>query len=157
MIFQTISHFIILSILLVSLFFTNDFAKDYSYILYLFQLISFSFILYREKYFLFFLSPIIILIYYVDLSFLIGNWAFNNKLVLFSSYLKSYQFEWNYHNHLVFYILFSNTILFYLDTYFRKYYRAFINNMSFHMLNDHHFFLIITSIMFFMFLDFTAL
>jgi len=151
MIIQAISHLIILSILLISLFFTNDYAKDYSYILYLFQLIIFSLILYRKKYFLFFLSPIIILIFYVDLSFLIGNWAFSNKLVSFPTYLKSFQFEWAHHNYLVFYILLSNTILFYIDAYFRKFYKTIINNISTFIPNDYHIYVIITSTIFFIF------
>lgn len=120
------SHFCLFIILIVAMSFSNNGAKEYSYILYLSQLFIMYIYLYRKKYLFLYLTPIMLTIFYVDFSFGLGSWAFKNHIVLNSTDYNDY-LKWKYNNYITLYVLVINHLLFYLDLLFHKKYLILYN------------------------------
>ena len=123
-IFKLFCHLALLSILILSLSFDTLLAKEFGFYLFLFQLIIMYSYLFEKKAFFLYLTPIMLVILYVNLSFSLGSYAFYHGLVLnrgdYADYL-----NWEYTDYITIYVLMINTMLFYLDLSFHKTYLAF--------------------------------
>lgn len=114
-------HLGLLLILTLAISLNVELAKKYSHLLFLSQLMLMYGYLYTKKYFFLFLTPIMLVILYIDISFTLGSYAFYNNLVLIRADYNDY-LNWEHTNTISLYILVINTFLFYLDLLFTKKY-----------------------------------
>lgn len=112
--------------------FSSEVMKQYAYIFYLlFSLIIFI-SLAKEKKMVVFFSPAIITLVYILLSFSIGSFAFSKGYVLNAPDYKNF-LGWKYVEWSTFFVLFSSTCIFLIDSIFRPYYISAtqsINNIN---------------------------
>ena len=126
----SISHIFLFIFTLTPLLLSNDIAKEYSYVFFLVQLVAITIINYNRKLLVYFLSPINLLIYYVNGSFLVASLAFVNNVVFPSDYITTFN-SWRYFNISLFYVLITTYSLFYLDYLFSSSYKNIINGKRF--------------------------
>ncbi|MHC4260543.1 MAG: hypothetical protein ACYSTF_09065, partial [Planctomycetota bacterium] len=101
-------------ILITSLIFSLEQAKSYSYFLFSIQLIVFYIYLYQRKQLVLFLTPIMLVITYVNVSFALGNYAFSHGIIAIPKNYRDFM-GWKYTNYLTSYVLVQNMALFYVD------------------------------------------
>lgn len=105
-------------------------AKNLSYILFFIQISLFYLILIKKnRVALFFLTPIMLFIAYVDISFGLGNFAYSHGIYVYETNYNDYR-NWMHTNVLTAYVLFTNTILFYIDSVFHKSYCQLLNKVK---------------------------
>tara|TARA_Y100000741_G_C18256475_1_gene559151 strand:- start:695 stop:2080 length:1386 start_codon:yes stop_codon:yes gene_type:complete len=126
----SLSHIFLLFFTLTPLLLSNDIAKEYSYIFFLIQLLTITLINYSRRHLLYFLSPVNLLIYYVNGSFLVASLAFVNNVVFPSEYLMTFD-SWRYFNISLFYVLITTYSLFYLDYLLSSSYKSIIQEKRF--------------------------
>ena len=89
------------SLSIIPLIMTMEMLKQYSYILFIAQLLMFYSMTFRLKNVMHFLTPIMLVIGYINVSFGIAGFAYPNGLVLERGDLMSF-FDWQHYNFIVF-------------------------------------------------------
>lgn len=102
------------SLSIIPLIMTMEMLKQYSYILFIAQLLMFYSMTYRLKNVMHFLTPIMLVIGYINVSFGIAGFTYPNGLVLETGDLMGF-FDWQHYNLIVFYILTTSNILYIVD------------------------------------------
>jgi hypothetical protein len=101
-----------------ALFFSLDAAKKSSWILYAAQTLFFLLAWNKTRRLESLLSPVALVILYIDISFALGNYAFGRELVLnqidYADFLK-----WRHLPLTTFYVLMQNVLLFHFDGFLR--------------------------------------
>lgn len=147
-------HFILVIILLLPLVLGNELTKKYSSILYILQLLVFYIYLYENKMLLLYFTPIMLTIFYVDISFGLGSFAYSNEIIVYTKDFQDY-LSWKFTNYLTFYVLSANYLLFLLELPFKKrYLKVFetIYTPSYSAVNTHKYLLVISISFFILFL-----
>lgn len=123
--------YIIISIfiVLISILLTVEMAKEYAHYFYFLQLLFFYLYLYKYKKTFLYFTPILLLIFYVDFSFFLGNYALYNGIENIKLNYENY-LDWKYTNILLFYTLFFNLILFSIELFFIKKYLFILKNVE---------------------------
>lgn len=111
------------SLSIIPLIMTMEMLKQYSYILFIAQLLMFYSMTFRLKNVMHFLTPIMLVIGYINVSFGIAGFAYPNGLVLERGDLMSF-FDWQHYNFIVFYILTTSNILYIVDYSLKDRYAA---------------------------------
>lgn len=104
-------------------------AKEYAHYFYFLQLLFFYLYLYKYKKTFLYFTPILLLIFYVDFSFFLGNYALYNGIENIKLNYENY-LDWKYTNILLFYTLFFNLILFSIELFFIKKYLFILKNVE---------------------------
>ena len=122
----SLAHIFLFIFTLTPILLSNEIAKEYSYIFFFVQLATITIINYSRKHLLYFLSPVNLLIYYVNGSFLVAALAFINNVVFPPDYLITFN-SWRYFNISLFYVLITTYSLFYLDYFLSNSYKNIIH------------------------------
>lgn len=113
---QNIIVFLLLILTSVFSFLLDD--KDL-YVLFGFQLVIIAVHLAYLRYVFFLFSPLMLLIFYINISLFVGGWAFNSGYILSSYFMERYS-EWNNMNMATFFLLTSISIIYYVDSLYRS-------------------------------------
>ena len=119
---QNIIVFLLLILTSVFSFLLDD--KDL-YVLFGFQLAIIAVHLTYLRYIFFLFSPLMLLIFYINISLFVGGWAFNSGYILSSYFIERYS-EWNNMNMATFFLLTSISIIYYVDSLYRSSNKGFI-------------------------------
>lgn len=122
-------------LIIVSSFLTVESAKEYAHYFYFLQLLFFYLYLYKYKKTFLYFTPILLLIFYVDFSFFLGNYALYNGIENIKSNYENY-LDWKYTNILLFYTLTFNLILFFIELFFINKYLFIFKNIRKQEINN---------------------
>lgn len=102
----------------------TEIAREYANVYFLCQFLVFVMVWFSRRNLLVFVSPIVLGLSYVLVSFFVSSLAFENGLVLKDDYLVDYR-EWRFTELVLCYVLLTSLVVFATDVYFYRFIRIY--------------------------------